>query len=66
MSKITVIDNIMGDGKTTGAIQYINNAPDNENFLYITPFLNEISRIIDCADRDFRQPVNKGDGNWMI
>jgi len=45
MSKITVVDSIMGSGKTSWSIQYINrNVFDN--FLYITPFLDEVNRII--------------------
>lgn len=51
----------MGSGKTSWSIQYINRNPF-ENILYITPFLDEVTRIIDSTDRDFKQPINKGDG----
>ena len=49
ISKITVVDNPMGTGKTSWSIQYIN---DNqfENILYITPFLSEVERILDNTD----------------
>lgn len=59
ISKITVIDNPMGTGKTSWSIQYIN---DNlfENILYITPFLSEVERILDNTDREFKQPIYKG------
>lgn len=61
ISKITVVDSIMGSGKTSWSIQHINRNPF-ENFLYITPFLDEVARISDSTDRDFKQPINKGDG----
>lgn len=59
ISKITVIDNPMGTGKTSWSIQYIN---DNqfENILYITPFLSEVTRIMDNTNREFKQPAYKG------
>lgn len=43
--RITVIDSIMGSGKTNYAVQYINSHKD-ENILYVTPFLAEIDRVI--------------------
>ena len=61
MSKITVIDSLMGSGKTSWSIQYINEATE-ENFLYITPFLDEVSRVINNTEREFTQPINKGKG----
>ena len=61
ISEIVVIDSIMGSGKTSWSIQYINHNPF-ENFLYITPFLEEVERIINNTNRDFKQPINKGSG----
>lgn len=60
---ITVIDSIMGSGKTSWAIQYINDHPE-KNFLYITPFLDEVGRVIESTKhrQPFHQPVNKGTG----
>lgn len=58
-AKITVIDSIMGSGKTSYSIQYINEKPC-ENILYITPFLNEVERIIENTNRDFKQPAYNG------
>ena len=60
---ITVIDSIMGSGKTSWAIQYINDHPE-KNFLYITPFLDEVGRVIESTKhrRPFHQPLNKGTG----
>jgi len=55
MTKIKVIDSIMGAGKTSFAIQMMNET--DKKYLYITPFLTEIERIIrDCPNRSFVQP----------
>lgn len=51
----------MGSGKTSWSIQHINRNPF-DNFLYITPFLDEVNRIIKNSNRDFKQPINKGNG----
>lgn len=41
MCKITIIDSMMGTGKTSYAINKMKN--DNENtYIYITPYLTEI------------------------
>lgn len=59
MDKITVIDAIMGAGKTNYAIKYMTEAPENKRFIYITPFLTEVERIIqDVKGREFVQPTN--------
>jgi len=59
MSNITVIDAIMGAGKTNYAIRYMSEAPDTERFIYITPFLSEVERIIsNVKTRQFVQPTN--------
>ena len=60
---VTVVDSIMGSGKTTWSIDYINKN-QSENILYITPFLDEVNRIItNClGSREFNQPINKGKG----
>ena len=51
----------MGSGKTSWSIQHINKEKF-DNFLYITPFLDEVERIIENTDREFKQPINKGNG----
>lgn len=59
---INVIDSIMGSGKSNWAIQYMNSNLD-KNFIYITPFLDEVERIkTNCTNRKFKEPINKGDG----
>lgn len=61
MDEITVIDSIMGSGKTTWAINKINSSPD-EKFIYITPYLDEIKRVRDLTkDKNkMYEPVYKG------
>lgn len=57
--KITVVDAPCGYGKTSFAIQYMNNELF-ERFMYITPFLSEIDRVIKtCDNREFRKPNEK-------
>lgn len=48
---------IMGSGKTSSAINYINNTEDGSKFLFITPYLDEIARIKDsCPLKNFKEP----------
>lgn len=56
----TVIDSIMGSGKTTWAINYINQHPD-ENFLYVTPYNAETLRIQNSVNREIKIPQRKSD-----
>ena len=58
-TEINVVDSIMGSGKTSWAIQTINEASESEKFVYITPYLKEVQRIIDNTDKGFVQPNNK-------
>lgn len=54
MNTITVIDARMGRGKTSAAINYMRHNAKEKRFLYITPYLQEVSRI--CEACDFSQP----------
>lgn len=56
--KVNIVDSIMGSGKTSWAIQYMNSSPANKKFIYITPFLNEVDRVIKSTKRKFIQPDN--------
>jgi hypothetical protein len=65
-TKINVVDSIMGSGKTTWAIQRMNAAPSYEKFIYITPYLAEVERIIENTNRGFVEPNTKNsDGSKM-
>lgn len=56
---IKVCDSIMGSGKSSAAINYINSNLDKK-FIYITPFLTEVDRICNaCPDAKFIQPSNR-------
>lgn len=58
---IRVCDAIMGAGKSSAAITYMNEHP-NEKFIYITPFLDEAARIKkSCPALHFVEPSNKMD-----
>jgi len=55
---INVVDARMGTGKTSAAIQYMNDHPD-KRYLFITPFLDETQRICDaCSGLGFWTPNN--------
>lgn len=57
--EIKIIDMPMGEGKTTGLINYMNNNPQNK-YLFITPFLDEIKRIREsCPELKFKEPDDK-------
>lgn len=50
MTKVTVIDSIMGSGKTSWAKQMMLKERNDKRFIYVTPYLNEIENniLIDC------------------
>lgn len=59
--EVNVVDELMGRGKTSAAINFINESSDDIHFLYITPYLTEVDRIIEkCEKRNFKQPERKG------
>lgn len=55
--KVYVVDEVMGRGKSWAAINYMN-AHDDQKFLYITPYLDELTnRIIpNCPSKNFITP----------
>lgn len=56
---IRIVDMPMGSGKTQSAISYMNENPD-KRYIYVTPFLSEIDRIVKaCPDLNFESPSNK-------
>lgn len=55
---VTIIDAIMGSGKTSAAIEYIRSHP-TDRFLFITPYLAEAERIKNaCPESKFIVPSN--------
>lgn len=56
---IYIVDAMPGMGKTESAINYINSCNNKTKFIYVTPYLNEINRIIkSCPNKKFKQPKN--------
>ena len=56
---IKVCDAIMGAGKSSAAIRYMNEHSD-QKFIYITPYLDEASRIkTGCPKLKFVEPSDK-------
>lgn len=55
-----IVDGVMGYGKTSAAINFINDQPRNVRIIYITPYLDEVERIIkSCPEKKFIQPNTK-------
>lgn len=52
---IKVVDSIMGSGKTSAAINLMNEQKET-NFIYITPYLDEVKRIKGATNRKFYEP----------
>jgi hypothetical protein len=61
MSNIFIVDAMMGSGKTTWAINKMNQDTKNK-YLYITPYLSEIERIQEQCNNKFYDPQNDGYG----
>ena len=71
-TKIKVIDAICGAGKTSWAIQMINDSEkvngfgetSDKKYIYVTPFLNEVERVSNSTKADFFQPnTQQGKGS---
>lgn len=57
LALVYYIDEIMGRGKTSAMINYINACEEDRRFLFITPLLGEDERICRaCASKSFQQP----------
>lgn len=59
MSKVTVIDSIMGSGKTSWAKEYMNKYQSTKRFIYVSPYLEEIEDNILKACPFLIQPDEK-------
>ncbi|MDM5223003.1 hypothetical protein QUF86_20130 [Peribacillus sp. NJ11] len=61
--RLTVVDATCGKGKTSWAIQHMNEVELSEKFIYITPFLTEVQRVKESVTgRKFYEPT-KDDQN---
>ncbi len=54
---VNIVDEIMGAGKSSAAINFINHSAEDSKFLVITPYLKEIDRYREkCPSRNFYTP----------
>ena len=61
---VKIVDAMMGTGKSSAAINYINQSDSSEKFLVITPYLPEVERYRkECAVKHFKQPTYGTGGN---
>jgi len=60
LNKFNVVDSIMGSGKTMWAFDYMYKEK-NQKFIYVTPYLDEIDRLLYLKDDD-GVPVVSDDG----
>ena len=58
MTKVKIIDEIMGSGKTFRAIQSMKK--HKGNFLYVTPFIDEVQRVKTAVKNAF-EPIITSD-----
>ena len=59
--EIAVVDAIMGSGKTSAAINFMEGNCDRFRFLFVTPYLDETDRIKEaCPNCDFKKPEKFG------
>lgn len=63
--KVFVCDSMMGTGKSSAAITYINESI-GERFVYITPYIKEADRIASaCKSKKFGRPTPKSEGGRL-
>lgn len=62
---VKIVDGMMGIGKSSSIINYINSPFSNEElFLVITPYKDEIIRYKNaCSNKNFKQPMYNTSGN---
>ncbi|MGL5960567.1 MAG: DEAD/DEAH box helicase family protein [Cetobacterium sp.] len=61
--KVLVVDSICGSGKSSALIRHMKEN-NNESYIYVTPFLDEVDRVVSelAGYIDFEKPINKGNG----
>jgi len=57
MEKVKVIDAICGAGKTSYAIQMMNENTFGKKFIFVTPFLSEVKRVIGTTNLNMATPI---------
>jgi len=61
--KVTIVDSIMGSQKTRSKIKEMSKNK-NEKYLYITPFLDEVERVIKHTTCKMYEPKHNGVGKF--
>jgi len=57
MTKYTVIDAMPGAGKTSWLIEQLNDPANDKKYIYITPYLDEITRLRESVtERELKEP----------
>lgn len=57
MCKLNIIDSIMGSGKTTAAINFVNALPPEQKVMFIVLYNDEVKRIKDsCREKNLMEP----------
>ena len=66
--KVNVVDEVMGRGKSSAAINYINASDNETKFIVIVPFLSEVTRYIQsCTGKKFKEPtLQTGKGKKIV
>lgn len=64
---ITIVDSLMGTGKTEFSFQYIKENPD-QRFIVVTPYLSEIKRFIKetITKRKFKEPTSRAESGRKL
>lgn len=57
MEHVKVIDAICGAGKTSYAIQMMNENTFGKKFIFVTPFLSEVERVISATNLNMTTPI---------
>ncbi len=60
-NKTVIFDYVMGTGKTSLAINLINQNPQHK-YLFITPFKTEVDRIVNSCNNFYKPEKEKGNG----
>lgn len=65
MPRVHICDEIMGKGKTSAFVNFMNDN-DDKRFVFITPYLKEVDRIERaCRKRKFKRPVPRSEGGRL-
>ena len=57
---VYIVDEMMGVGKSSAAINYINSSESDDRFIVITPYLDEVERYKNnCSKKHFKEPIKK-------